>query len=238
MLVATDVVGRGIDVEGISHVINYDIPDDAENYVHRIGRTGRMGKDGIAYLFVCPDQGEPLTAIENLINRVIPPLQLDGFTKRRAENRAGGPRAVQHGGDAVAGAGDALAELKKGTTTQSGTLGGRHRTTRQRAAPASHLDPSERFKEGSGGLQELPGTRLAICVAVEGDVAPSRDTGRLPAKIFGACHLCDALARFVRRQCTGGSSDSQLQVVDQLFADATGGVMIGTGGDLDSSRNR
>jgi ATP-dependent RNA helicase DeaD len=83
VLVATDVVGRGIDVENISHVINYDMPDDAENYVHRIGRTGRMGKDGVAYLFVCPDQGEPLTAIENLINKVIPPLQIEGFTKAR-----------------------------------------------------------------------------------------------------------------------------------------------------------
>jgi ATP-dependent RNA helicase DeaD len=84
VLVATDVVGRGIDVEGISHVINYDIPDDAENYVHRIGRTGRMGKDGVAYLFVCPDQGEPLTAIENLINRVVPALSIEGFTKPQA----------------------------------------------------------------------------------------------------------------------------------------------------------
>ena len=83
VLVATDVVGRGIDVEGISHVINYDMPDDPENYVHRIGRTGRMGKDGIAYLFVCPDQGEPLTAIENLTNRVIPPLEIEGFTLPR-----------------------------------------------------------------------------------------------------------------------------------------------------------
>ncbi len=83
VLVATDVVGRGIDVEGISHVINYDMPDDPENYVHRIGRTGRMGKDGVAYLFVCPDQGEPLTAIENLTNRVIPPLELDGFALSR-----------------------------------------------------------------------------------------------------------------------------------------------------------
>jgi ATP-dependent RNA helicase DeaD len=83
VLVATDVVGRGIDVEGISHVINYDMPDDPENYVHRIGRTGRMGKDGVAYLFVCPDQGEPLTAIENLINRVIPPLSIEGFARAR-----------------------------------------------------------------------------------------------------------------------------------------------------------
>jgi ATP-dependent RNA helicase DeaD len=83
VLVATDVVGRGIDVEGISHVINYDIPDDPENYVHRIGRTGRMGKDGVAYLFVCPDQGEPLTAIENLTNKIIPPLHLEGFALPR-----------------------------------------------------------------------------------------------------------------------------------------------------------
>jgi ATP-dependent RNA helicase DeaD len=83
VLVATDVVGRGIDVEGISHVINYDMPDDPENYVHRIGRTGRMGKDGVAYLFVCPDQGEPLTAIENLVNKVIPPLEIQGFSQPR-----------------------------------------------------------------------------------------------------------------------------------------------------------
>src|SRR3954470_7673050 len=88
VLVATDVVGRGIDVENISHVINYDIPDDPENYVHRIGRTGRMGKDGIACLFVGPDQGEPLTAIEILINKTIPPLDLNGFEAFRRQAKA------------------------------------------------------------------------------------------------------------------------------------------------------
>jgi len=87
VLVATDVVGRGIDVSGISHVINFDIPEDPENYVHRIGRTGRMGRDGVAYLFVTPDQGEPLTNIEMLMNRTIPPLPLDGF---EAHSAAGG----------------------------------------------------------------------------------------------------------------------------------------------------
>ena len=87
ILVATDVVGRGIDVVGISHVINFDVPDDAENYLHRIGRTGRMGKDGIAYMFVCPDQGEPLTAIENLINKPIPTLPLDGFIAYSREQK-------------------------------------------------------------------------------------------------------------------------------------------------------
>jgi ATP-dependent RNA helicase DeaD len=88
ILIATDVVGRGIDVEGISHVINFDIPDDPENYLHRIGRTGRMGKDGMAFMFVCPDQGEPLTAIETLINKTITSVQIDGFEAyRRQEKR-------------------------------------------------------------------------------------------------------------------------------------------------------
>jgi len=83
VLVATDVVGRGIDVSGISHVINFDIPDDPENYLHRIGRTGRMGKDGLAYLFVCPDQGDELTAIETLINKTIPNMKVEGFEPNR-----------------------------------------------------------------------------------------------------------------------------------------------------------
>ena len=87
ILVATDVVGRGIDVVNISHVINFDIPDDPENYLHRIGRTGRMGKDGMAYMFVCPDQGEPLTAIELLINKPIPSLKIEGFEAFRREKR-------------------------------------------------------------------------------------------------------------------------------------------------------
>ena len=78
-LVATDVVGRGIDVTNISHIINYDLPHDPENYVHRIGRTGRMGADGIAIAFVTPEQGEQLTAIEGYINQVIPEDRIEGF---------------------------------------------------------------------------------------------------------------------------------------------------------------
>jgi ATP-dependent RNA helicase DeaD len=83
VLVATDVVGRGIDVNDISHVINFDIPDDPENYLHRIGRTGRMGKDGMAYMFVTPSEGDPLTSIELLINRPIENIKVEGFEARR-----------------------------------------------------------------------------------------------------------------------------------------------------------
>jgi ATP-dependent RNA helicase DeaD len=82
-LVATDVVGRGIDVMGISHIINYDLPEDPENYVHRIGRTGRMGKDGRAIAFVTPEQGEQLTNIESCINKLIEEDKIEGFDAYR-----------------------------------------------------------------------------------------------------------------------------------------------------------
>jgi ATP-dependent RNA helicase DeaD len=79
VMVATDVVGRGIDVTGISHIINYDLPEDVENYVHRIGRTGRMGKDGVAISFVTPEQGPLLTSIEITINKLIEQQQMPNF---------------------------------------------------------------------------------------------------------------------------------------------------------------
>jgi ATP-dependent RNA helicase DeaD len=78
-LVATDVVSRGIDVTNISHIINYDLPEDPENYVHRIGRTGRMGADGVAIAFVTPEQGDQLTAIEHYINHQLVEDRVAGF---------------------------------------------------------------------------------------------------------------------------------------------------------------
>jgi ATP-dependent RNA helicase DeaD len=78
-LVATDVVGRGIDVTGISHIFNYDLPADPENYVHRIGRTGRMGKDGVAFAFVTPEEGTELDRIEAFINLQITEQRLEDF---------------------------------------------------------------------------------------------------------------------------------------------------------------
>lgn len=71
VLVATDVVGRGIDVTGISHIINYDIPEFCDDYVHRVGRTGRMGREGVAYTLVTPEEGPELTRIEMRINRLL-----------------------------------------------------------------------------------------------------------------------------------------------------------------------
>jgi len=76
ILVATDVAARGLDVERISHVVNYDIPYDTEAYVHRIGRTGRAGRSGEAILFVAPRERNMLRAIERATRQPIEPMTL------------------------------------------------------------------------------------------------------------------------------------------------------------------
>jgi ATP-dependent RNA helicase DeaD len=78
-LVATDVVGRGIDVSNISHIVNYDIPAFCDDYVHRVGRTGRMGREGVAYTFVTPEEGPELTRIEMRIERLLTRDEFEGF---------------------------------------------------------------------------------------------------------------------------------------------------------------
>jgi ATP-dependent RNA helicase RhlE len=72
IMVATDLAARGIDVDGITHVVNYDMPVDAESYVHRIGRTGRAGKAGIALSFCAPDEVEALQAVQKITRTILP----------------------------------------------------------------------------------------------------------------------------------------------------------------------
>lgn len=79
VLVASDLAARGLDIEHISHVINYDLPEDPEVYVHRIGRTARAGRRGIAWAFVCSDQGQLFTEIEKLTGVLIERLEYPDF---------------------------------------------------------------------------------------------------------------------------------------------------------------
>ncbi len=72
ILVATDIAARGIDVHGITHVVNYDLPDEAESYVHRIGRTGRNGADGIAITLCDPSENSKLRQVERIIRARLP----------------------------------------------------------------------------------------------------------------------------------------------------------------------
>ena len=104
ILIATDVAARGLDVQRISHVINYDIPYDTESYVHRIGRTGRAGREGEAILFVAPREKRMLSSIERATRKKIEPMELpstkvinekrvDRFKDKISETVAGGDLA-------------------------------------------------------------------------------------------------------------------------------------------------
>ncbi|MCR2036338.1 DEAD/DEAH box helicase, partial [Adlercreutzia mucosicola] len=88
ILVATDVLARGIDVDEVSYVVNYDVPVQAEDYVHRIGRTGRAGAEGFAVTFVAPENKDELAAIEKLIKRPIPEIEVPGFNLEEAAEAA------------------------------------------------------------------------------------------------------------------------------------------------------
>ena len=103
VLVATDIAARGIDVDGISHVVNYDFPMHSEDYVHRIGRTGRAHAIGDAISFITPEDQGPLRSLERFIGRGIVRKRAEGFDydaaplpreeQSRGERRLSSPRA-------------------------------------------------------------------------------------------------------------------------------------------------
>ncbi|MBL8805993.1 MAG: DEAD/DEAH box helicase [Rhodospirillales bacterium] len=88
ILCCSDVAARGLDIGGLSHVFNFDVPINAEDYVHRIGRTGRAGRSGVAYTIATPDDSKFVHAIERLIGKKIPPLSVEGFEAPVADPNA------------------------------------------------------------------------------------------------------------------------------------------------------
>lgn len=90
LLIATDVAARGLHVDDVAHVVNYDLPFEAENYVHRIGRTGRAGQTGKATTFITPKDRNTLRDIEKMLGREIPSLNGRGFDESATPSRGGG----------------------------------------------------------------------------------------------------------------------------------------------------
>jgi superfamily II DNA/RNA helicase len=93
LLVCSDVAARGLDIGGLSHVFNFDVPFHAEDYVHRIGRTGRAGREGHAFTLSAPEDAKSLAAIEKLTGKPIPRMEIDGLDPVTAEEIAEGAKA-------------------------------------------------------------------------------------------------------------------------------------------------
>ena len=92
LLVCSDVAARGLDIGGLSHVFNFDVPFHAEDYVHRIGRTGRAGREGHSFTLSCPEDAKSLAAIEKLTGTPIPRMEIDGLDPVTAEEIAEGAK--------------------------------------------------------------------------------------------------------------------------------------------------
>ncbi len=141
ILVATDVASRGIDVDGVSHVFNYDLPNEPESYVHRIGRTGRAGRAGIAIAFCDGAEGEFLRDIEKLTGQEIPvdgdhPWHAPGHAPRKAEPQRGRGRPQPRS--------DAGGQPRRPEDTSGNAFKPKRRRRRRPKAPAPGSSPGGR----------------------------------------------------------------------------------------------
>lgn len=172
ILVATDIASRGIDVEGITHVVNYDVPHTPEDYVHRIGRTGRVDAVGDAFTLMSPEEQKDITAIERFLGRTIPRVMLPDFDyKMRPKDPAGSGR-TDHG--------------RNGPSGSHGHRGG---APSHRGSASSHRGSSPNHRgsgpnhrgsgpKGSGGSRS-PGH------AATGAESSSQSFGRKPKRVRG-----------------------------------------------------
>ena len=149
VLVASDVAARGLDVPGVSHVINYDVPHHAEDYVHRIGRTGRAGLTGIAYTLFTPEEADNLHEVEKLIGHKVP---RHGASAADAHEVAGvaetiavpvdalPPTEAEHDVDGSVAGGDEMIRPAADPTRPRSRRGGRGRNSGDAARPAATRD--------------------------------------------------------------------------------------------------
>jgi ATP-dependent RNA helicase RhlE len=147
VLVATDIAARGIDIDQLPHVVNYDLPNVPEDYVHRIGRTGRAGAEGVAVSLVCIDEHAFLRDIERLLKREIPQQVIDGFRPD--------PRAVAQPVFATRGGGQRPGQGQPRAAPRATNRRGNASPRGHAAAPA----PKPRAPQGQTRGHSLPPAR-------------------------------------------------------------------------------
>ncbi|MGI4812921.1 MAG: DEAD/DEAH box helicase [Janthinobacterium lividum] len=187
-LVATDIAARGIDIDQLPHVVNYDLPNVPEDYVHRIGRTGRAGADGVAVSLVCVDELGLLADIERLIKRPLPKEIIEGFAPdpsikpepilRRGGGGGGGGHSDARAPSRDGRRGDAPKAAAGGRGRSSGGAGGANsgtgrgaRSSDARTGSGDSRAPAERARSQSSQAPRAaqPARKTAPTTATQGD---------------------------------------------------------------------
>ncbi|MEH7403297.1 DEAD/DEAH box helicase [Gottfriedia acidiceleris] len=161
-LVATDVAARGIDVEGVTHVFNYDIPLDTESYVHRIGRTGRAGDTGIAITFATPKDFQDMRVIEKELNLSIKRIEMERGESSGRADRTGNAGRTDRAGNA-------------GRTDRAGNAG---RTDRAGNAGRTDRAGNAGRADRAGNASRADRSRNAGRAERTGNTGNSRSTGK------------------------------------------------------------
>ncbi len=141
ILVASDVAARGLDIQGLPHVFNFDVPTHPEDYIHRIGRTGRAGLSGRAITLAAPEDGKYVTAIAKLIGTPIPPMDPPGA---KSESLEDAPKGRGRGGQ---------------NRRQGSSRGGQQSTTAERAKPDAEPRKTESSKPAPDAKASRPAQR-------------------------------------------------------------------------------
>jgi ATP-dependent RNA helicase RhlE len=173
VLVATDIAARGLDIEELPHVVNFELPNVAEHYVHRIGRTGRAGKAGDAVSLVCVDENGLLKDIERLLGRAIPQVVVPGYgpdrlskTEPIRDNRATSKEARERSGH------DAGNRQRNGASRSNPATVGRRNETH-----TSSGSKAPRARRRTGG-SDTRGGSPAVRDEIRRDAKPSRAVSR------------------------------------------------------------
>jgi superfamily II DNA/RNA helicase len=147
LLVASDVAARGLDIQGLSHVFNFDVPIHAEDYVHRIGRTGRAGMKGKSFTIAAPEDGRFVAAIATLIGKELPPVEVDGIpTQALVYDDVRRGRRGRSGADRAGRSAPRSADQRRGPSRRSEPARAEH-GQREREAEPREARPEPRERE-------------------------------------------------------------------------------------------
>jgi superfamily II DNA/RNA helicase len=180
LLVASDVAARGLDIQGLSHVFNFDVPYHAEDYIHRIGRTGRAGNPGRSFTLAAPEDGKAVAAIEKLIGKGIPPATADDIDRAELDFT---------GGDRRRGRVRSTAEPRGEHRSQGSRSGASHTAAAPQRKRSERVAPTQR-PEHEATVTPFP--RTPRPAAQPSAARPAQDDQRVVG--FG-----DDLPAFLRR---------------------------------------